>query len=408
MFSNFMSPFTESRLFPFLWMGQLVSTLGSSLTMVILPIVVYALTGSTTTMGLMMAVYMLPNVLVLPVSGWLVDRYDKISLMLLTDIVRVFMMAAVTVLIFTDQLNIHLLFVLVGIYGLMDGLFLPAYSAVRTVVFTPEIRNAANALTQVSNQLVRLIGPALGGLLVTTLSSGFGFGLDALTYLFSFFCLLYLRGKVTTKKAISGTASSHWMKDMAEGLAVLKSHPWLWITILVFAFINICYTGLVFILIPWLFNVHHGFKPSAYGFAVACSAGGAILAAGLYGLRSGWKRRGLLAYGGAFLSGLALLLMTFTPSVYGLSLLFALQGFGMMFFYIIWEISLQELVPQEAFGRVASLDMFGSFALLPLGFILIGWLADHIGGIWTMSIFASLGMVILASALLIPSIRRFD
>lgn len=156
-------PITKSRHFTFLWIGQLLSVLGSSITMVILPVVVYNLTGSTVVMGMTMAMYMLPNVLVLPFSGLIVDRLNRIKLMLFTDIVRFILMITLTVLIFSDILTITILYVLVAIYGLMDGLFQPAYSAVRARVFVPEIRNAANALTQVSNQGVRLIGPALGG-----------------------------------------------------------------------------------------------------------------------------------------------------------------------------------------------------------------------------------------------------
>lgn len=79
-----------------------------------------------------------------------------------------------------------------------------------------------------------------------------------------------------------------------------------------------------------------------------------------------------------------------------------------MVFGLIWETSLQELVPQEAFGRVSSLDMLGSFALLPLGYILVGWLADIIGGTQTIAIFSSLGILCVISIMFIPGVRKFD
>lgn len=197
--SNLLLPVTKSRHFTFLWIGQLLSVLGSSVTMVILPVVVYTLTGSTVVMGMTMAMYMLPNILVLPFSGLIVDRMNRVKLMLFTDIVRCIVMITLATLIFTDTLTINILYVLVAVYGLMEGLFQPAYAAVRARVFVPEIRNAANALTQMSNQGVRLIGPALGGLIVSVASAGIGFGLDALTYLLSFICLLFLKD-VTAKK----------------------------------------------------------------------------------------------------------------------------------------------------------------------------------------------------------------
>lgn len=91
-----------------------------------------------------------------------------------------------------------------------------------------------------------------------------------------------------------------------------------------------------------------------------------------------------------------------------LIVLMAIEGFGMMIFGLIWETSLQELVPEEAFGRVASLDMLGSFALLPLGYVVVGWLATVIGGEITIITLAILVLVTIGVALCVPSIRRFD
>ncbi|EJQ47874.1 tetracycline resistance protein [Bacillus wiedmannii] len=401
-------PVKASRHFKFLWIGQLLSTLGSSITMVILPVVVYSLTGSTVVMGMTMAMYMLPNILALPFAGLVVDRIDRVKLMLFTDIIRCILMLLLATLIFMDVLTIPFLYVLVALYGLMEGIFQPAYSAVRAKVFVPEIRNAANALTQMSNQGIRLIGPALGGLIVSVASAGIGFGLDAVTYLLSFFCLLFLREIKFKKVKPIEKRKIDYKQDFMEGVFVLKSHPWLWVTILVFSFINICYAGIIVVLIPWLFNVHHHFEAYVYGLGMASSGVGAVIAALIFGGRERWHKRGLLAYGGVLISGCALLIMPFIAWAPALIGLMAIEGFGMMIFGLIWETSLQELVPEEAFGRVASLDMLGSFALLPLGYVVVGWLATVIGGEITIIALAILVLVTIGIALSVPSIRRFD
>ncbi|MDR4168994.1 MFS transporter [Bacillus nitratireducens] len=401
-------PVKVSPHFKFLWLGQLLSTLGSSVTVVILPVVVYSLTGSTVVMGMTMAMYMLPNILALPFAGLVVDRIDRVKLMLFTDIIRCILMMLFATLIFMDVLTIPLLYVLVALYGLMEGIFQPAYSAVRAKVFVSEIRNAANALTQMSNQGIRLIGPALGGLIVSVASAGIGFGLDAVTYLLSFLCLLFLREIKFNKVQKFERNKVNYKKDFMEGILVLKSHPWLWITILVFSFINICYAGIIVVLIPWLFNVHHHFEAYVYGLGMASSGAGAVIAALIFGGRQQWRKRGLLAYGGVLISGIALLIMPFVSWAPALIALMAMEGFGMMIFGLIWETSLQELVPEEAFGRVASLDMLGSFALLPLGYVVVGWLATVIGGKITIIMLAILVLITIGMALSVPSIRRFD
>lgn len=421
---NFAALFSKSRAFPFLWLGNLISFLGSSVTMVILPVLVYSMTGSTKTMGFIMAIYMLPNVIMLPISGHIVDRYDRVKIMLVADIARFAIMVAIAVLSLTGILSIPLLYIFMGFYGMLDGLFRPAYSATQATVFTPDIRIAANSLTQMSTQTIRLIGPSLGGLLVTHLSAGIGFGLDAFTYIISLYCLICLRKALMTRlqpkppetapdvleaaAASAPAAAPNWKEDFKEGIDVLRSHPWLWITIITFSFFNICYAGVTTILIPWLFKVHHGWAPYVYGLAVTCSGAGAILAGLLYSLRQKWNHRGIMAYGGVIISCLALFLMPFIPNAAAAIALFAVEGFGLMLFGLIWEISLQELVPPEAFGRVASLDLLGSFALLPVGYILVGWLADLIGGIPTIAIFSGLGLICAALVLSLPAIRKFQ
>jgi MFS family permease len=407
-FKNLTSPITKSRDFTFLWIGQLLSILGSSVTMVILPIVVYSMTGSTVVMGLILTLYMLPNVLVLPFSGLIVDCLNRVKLMMFTDIVRFVLMATVMVLILSHTFTIHMLYIFAVVYGMMDGIFQPAYSAVRQKVFVPEIRNAANALTQMTNQGVRLIGPALGGLIVSVVSAGVGFGLDAFTYLISFGCLLFLRN--LTKKKVSQTVDAPFnvKKDFLEGISVLKLHPWLWITIIVFALINICYEGTVAVLIPWLLNVHYHFDQIVYGLTMTFSGGGAVIAALIFGTRKEWHHRGWIAYGGILLSALVLLALPFLSWAPALVTVMAFDGFGVMVFGLIWETSLQELVPEEAFGRVASLDMLGSFALLPLGYLATGWLAEVIGGVHTIIILAAAMLLTVVLTLSVPSIRRFD
>lgn len=410
LLQRYAGPFRLSRAFPYLWGGESAAYLGSSVMTVVLPAVVYSISGSTTTMGLIQALNMLMYVAMLPLSGGLVDRYERLALMMLADGTRFLTVGLGALLILTGHLSLPVLGILIGINGAMNGLFQPAYSATRAVVFVPEIRNQANALTQISDQAVRLIGPSLGGLLITFLSAGWGFGFNALTFLFSFVCISRLKRffTATPLKKEPDFTRFRWREDFMQGVAILRKDQWLWITILTFGVLNIFYSGITAVLAPWLFNVHYHFPPYAYGIAVTSSGLGAILAGVLFGSRKSWRKRGLIAYGGMLLSGLALLLIAFIPSVYGLAFLFAIQGFGYMIFGLIWETSLQEMVPPESFGRVASLDMLGSFALLPLGYLLVGWLADVIGGISAMIIFSLVGIAVVAFVLCLPGIRRFD
>jgi MFS family permease len=401
-------PFRHSRYFTALFFGQIFSFLGSSITMVILPIVVFELSNSTAMMGTVMALYMLPNVIMLPFAGILVDKVNRIHMMFAVDILRFMVMLVLCLLAFFNQLTMTYLFVLVFLMGLMDGFFHPAYSSVKAKVFTKDIRNAANSITQVSQQGIRLLGPILGGVIVTSLSAGWGFGLDALTYIISLMFLFNLRSLSSQQLNTNIEGKNSIKRDFIEGIDVLKQTSWLWITILAFSFINICAGGVTMVLIPWLINIHHHFEPVVYGLVLSSSGAGAIVCGVVFGLRKEWKKRGILAYAGVALSGLALLCTPLVSNVPLLMLLMFMDGAGIMLFGLIWETSLQELVPEEKFGRVSSLDMLGSFALLPIGYLATGWLAEGIGEIRTLVILCSVICIISVGVLFNKGIRGFE
>lgn len=399
-------PLLISRAFRFLWFGNSLSTFGSSITNIILPILVYGLTQSPMAMGVIMTAYLLPEVLILPISGLIVDRFNRAKLMRVSDMSCFLLLLLVMLLSLSGHLTLHWLVGIVALIGLMSGLFEPAFSALRATVFTPEIRNSANALSQFTIQLLRLLGPSVGGLIVTFATASVGFGFDSVTYLISFFCLLFLTREGVIHSKPVGRQS--FFRECFAGVAVVRRRTWLWVTIVFFGFVNIGSSGTIAILVPWLIKVHQVMPAYVYGLVMSGSAVGSIITAFVYGMRKRWKHRGMLGYCGISLGGLVMVLMPFVHQTFLLILLMACEGAGSMLFGLIWETSLQELVAPEAFGRVASIDLFGSFALLPVGYLVTGWLASALGGVAAMELLS--GIVCLASLLIlaVPGIRRFD
>lgn len=399
-------PVMVSRSFRFLWIGNSLSTFGTAITNVILPLLVYELSHSPMSMSLIMAAYMIPEVLILPFSGILVDRLNRANVMRTADIIRFVLTTGVMILGLYGVLSIPLLVVMMGFMGLMNGLFQPAYSALRATVFVPDIRNSANALSQFSEQLLRLLGPSVGGLIISFTTASLGFGIDGLTYLISFICLMFLTQEGMVSKRSPRTAS--FFSECFEGVRVIRQRTWLWVTILFFSLVNIFISGVATVLIPWLIKVHDQLPDFVYGFVMSGAALGSITVAFVFGMRKKWRYRGILAYSGGATASLALLVMPFAQHAVLLTILMALTGGGLMLFSLIWQTSLQELVPPEAFGRVASIDMVGSFALLPVGFLLTGWLSEAIGGVESLLLMSGIAALSNILILLVPAIRKFD
>jgi MFS family permease len=405
---SFFQLFKKSPQFSALLFGQTFSLLGSSITNVILPIVVLKESKSSAMMGMVMAIYMLPFVVLLPFSGVLVDKMNKVKMMFFVDFVRFILMLILATIAFLNKLNMMSLFIIMFLMGIMDSFFEPAYSGVRAKLFTKEIRNAANSLTQVMKQCLKIFGPIIGGIIVTSFSAAWGFGIDAVTYIISFIFLLTLRGLTFQRDTEQSSAKSSLKRDLLEGVEVIKQKSWLWITILAFSLINIFWGGIMKVLIPWLINVHFKFEPVVFGLVISASGAGAIVCGIVFGLRKKWNKRGILTYVGVALSGLSLLFLPIVANAPFIMLLMFLNGACNMFFGLIWETSLQELVPEEKFGRVASLDMLGSFALMPVGYLLTGWVAEDIGEIPTLTAFSSVIVLISIVVMFHKGIRTFN
>ncbi|SEC27606.1 MFS transporter [Paenibacillus sp. GP183] len=406
-------PIQVSRNFTALWIGQSLANLGSAVLNVVLPIIALSLGGSTLTIGWMMTLLMIPQVILLPFSGILADRLPRVPMMIITDSVRFILLGIVTFLAAMNRMTLMDLYLFAILFGAMQALFQPAYAATRAQIFTKDIRNAANALTQASQQLAMTLGPSLGGLIVGFSSGAFGLGVNALGFLVSTLSLMYVKVPVPVMEQ-SDTPQpktkifQKLRNELLSGYFELRKHDWLWVTILAFSFINILGRGMIVVVLPWLINIHLNFPSYIFGIVSSAAAVGALVMSFLFGSRRTWKHRGILAYLGVAISAAALVCLTFASWIPMIVVIMAIHGAGYMLFGLIWEVSLQELVPHEAYGRVVSLDIFGSIALLPLGYILTGWLAENIGGLWTIGISSALVLIIVAFALSFPAIRKFE
>ncbi|WAH37549.1 MFS transporter [Alicyclobacillus dauci] len=402
------APIRKSRNFTALWLGQTLSQFGDAVLWVTLPLAVFHTSKSTFQLGLIMGLFMLPQVLLLPFTGILADRISRTRAMMATDVIRCLLVISLAVIYVAGLTDIRLLGGFVLVYGAMEAVFTPAYSGARQQVFTPDIRNAAISLTQISIQIARLLGPALGGVIVGFASPAAGLGLDALMLLASVVSLTFLHIPAPSKKSSTQHGMRDYFNELLGGYHELRKHPWLWITILAFAFLSIASTGLTTILVPWVVKIHLGLSDSAYGLVSSAAGLGAVFAAFIYGRRSIWRHRAYIAYGGLVVNALAILGLAFVHTTVMLMVLMAIASAGGMLFGVVWEGSMQELISPEAYGRAASLDYFGSWVLLPVGNVLTGWLSSQIGGIHTVWVASAFMLLVTVVTMAVPLVRRFD
>lgn len=197
------------RDFRLLWSGRAISLLGSWLLVVAVPAHMYALTGSVFATGLTLAAEYLPALLLGPMAGVLVDRWDRRRVMIAADLFRA---GAVALMVVGTPTAIYVAVVAESVGGV---LFRPAAQAhVPAVVGTGRALVSANSWNAVTDGVVRLVGPPLGGVLLAWAGFEVLIGLDVASYLISAVAIACTRKRSAAKTTRPGLRAG--LKALAE------------------------------------------------------------------------------------------------------------------------------------------------------------------------------------------------
>lgn len=392
--------------FALLWGGQTISRLGDSFYMVALAWWVIEKTHSATAMGLVLVFSSVPMLLFLLLGGIFVDRLPRLHVMLSSDFLRAGIVGLITVLTVSGRLEVWHILIMSALFGMVSAFFYPAYTAIIPEVFAASDLPSANSLRFISLQLAGIIGPGMAGWVIAAGGSWVAFALDSLSFAISAFCLMAIPRERILHKA--GSASASVLKDLREGIRTVLQSPWLWICIAIAGLSNITLTGPFQAALPLLVEQRFGGNAQTYGLLMTLSAVGSLVAAMWIGRRKRLHRRGYLVYGAWLLVSLMLVLMGLPVALIGMGLAVCMWGASWTIVNLVWANSLQELVPSDRLGRVASIDALGSYALLPIGYALAGFAADHLGASLVFVLGGILSAFVIALGSLQPAVRALD
>ncbi|MBI5080118.1 MAG: MFS transporter [Chloroflexi bacterium] len=392
--------------FALLWSGQTISRFGDSLYRIALAWWVLEKTGSATQMGVVVFFSLTPMILFLLIGGVVVDRLPRLRVMLSSDLLSGLVISVVAFLAYTGQLELWHIYIASLLFGFVEAFFFPAYSAAVPEITPSEMLPSANSLTDLSRQLTGMIGPSIGAVIVAVGGTPLAFALDALSFFTSAICVSLIRHIETTPSKPS--EPQHIFADLREGFSLVFSSSWLWITILVFAFINVTANGPFSVAMPLLVKQNLHADVGALGLIQTLFSIGSIVGAVWLGRFARLRRRGAIAYVATLVTGIAALAIGFPITIIGVGIASFARGVGFAIFGLIWTNTVQELVPREKLGRVFSIDALGSFVLMPLGFAGVGVLADQLGAPMVFILGGTITIFLTLLALLHPAIRNLD
>jgi MFS family permease len=354
--------------------------------------------GSASNLGLVLAVGLIPNVVLVLVGGVAGDRWPRGRVMLVSDGVRAVSQGAIAVLLLTNQAQLWQLVVSSAVWGTAAAFFTPASTGVVPQTVSPGRLQQANALMALTRNFVGLGAPTLAGILVATVGTGVVFAIDSASFFVS--ALFLLRLPLPALPSREDTSS--FLDELADGWQELRKRTWLWASIIAFGAWNIG-LAVFFVLGPVVvYNELGGARD--WGVIMSGSAAGSLMG-GAIALR--WKpsRPLVVVFGITFVSAAQLLLLVPPAPVYAMAGAAVLAMVGVTIGIVVWETTLQQNVPQRALARVSAYDWLGSLVIMPLGFALAGPIASVVGLDATLIGAAVLMIAAGAAALAVPSVR---
>lgn len=367
------------RDFRLLWSGSLFSFLGSWIQNVAQGFLVYELTGSKEKLALVSFLGMIPITILGPIAGGLVDTLDKRKLLVGTQIVfaaGALFLAFATWRGFVRYEHVLAVALLGGVTGALEG---PARQAVVGVVVPKEDLAAALPLQALPFNLARVVGPAIGGVLVAKFGPSICYGFNGLSFLAIIAAGLAIRADLKPK-----TTRSEGLWDIvAEGLRyVLYEHRLrrLFIYETALSFFGLFYLSLL----PAIAKDVLRLGPDGLGHLYTANGVGAVAALALNTWSNNRTLRGQSFKGTQIkvaltLFGIALLALSFTTNVSIAYPIFLVLGFASVVVFNTTNLLFQLIAPEELRGRAIAMHFWAISGLGPFGIFLFGTLSERFG-----------------------------
>lgn len=395
------------RNYRLLWVGSIVSSLGTAVGNVVLTWVVFTASHSPLYVALLGVVGFLPSVLFGLIAGALVDRVDRRRLMIACDVARFVTLGGLAVYTLAFGVSLVALLGAALIVATFSTIFRPATNAI-IPRFVPETDlTDSNGLLMAGTTVAGFVGSPLGGLLVITIGVVGGLVANALTFGFSgAMIFLMIIPAIAPKESTPGGPPTSLLSEVRQGMRYLRSQkPLLFITLSGMVANFFLALFFAFVVIYASVQLHQG--AAGFGILLAAGAAGWGIGAILPG-RIGTDQAPALWYAGAWtMAGLMIIAIGLVRDLTSASLLSlafgTLGGMGNTTFFA----AVQREVPSHLLGRYFATDEAGSFAMIPAGQVIGGILILSIG-VGATYIFAGIGAFICSGLLLfVPSVRAW-
>lgn len=358
------------------WLSQTLSVAGNALALVALPLLVLDATGSVTQMGLLTAVSTVGWLVSGILAGPVVDRFDRRRLMILTDLVRAALYAAVPVCWLIGP-QVWLLYVVAAVSAVFGMLFQVAYATVLPSIVRKDQLLDANSRLEASFALSYIVGPVAAGVLTALVGGAAAIGINALSFLVSAAGLAVVRLR-TPAGAAAGDPDLSGRDALLAGVRFLWRSPILRTLTLLLSALTFITLGATDVFIYYL-KTDLGQSDTAVGYVLGAAGAGSVLGAVLVPYVRRTFGFGVAWLGANLLSGLAMAAVGLVTNVLVVAVLAASFSFGLTAAAITSVSLRQQITPDHLLGRVTAVFRTLHSALAPIGALVLTAATEQYG-----------------------------
>jgi len=388
----------HGRRFRLLFAARTVSTVGSTMADIALAFAVLDI-GTRTDLGLVLLAREIPMVVLLLLGGVWGDRLPRHLVLVSTDLTRGAAQAATAGLLLTGSATVVAVALLQMVYGGASAFGRPALQGLVPQVVAAEQLQPANALLGLSTSTVSIVGPALGAVIVTAAAPGWALAADAISFGAS--ALFLFRIDLLRTLRVAGRSV---LADFREGWQEFVSRSWLVAVIAGFALFQLTYFPALLVLGPYVAKTDLG-GAGAWGTILAFEAAGALLG-GFVALQVRFGRPLVATTLLLLPAGVEVALLGLGAPLWLITVVAFVSGCTVAIDGVVWFTTLQQKIPENAISRISSFDWFGSVALNPIGYALVGPLSEAIGVGETLVLAGLVNVACSVAMLAVPSVRR--
>ena len=369
--------FSDRRVlnFSIIWLGQFVSMLGSGLTSFAIGIWVYQQTESVTQFSLIFLSTSVPGLLIAPLAGALVDRWDRRQLMIFSDAGSAFCTLVIAGLVWAGDLRVWTVCLALAVSAALSVFHSLAYATITTVLIPPHQLARANGIIQAGPAAAQILSPLLASVLLAVISIQGVLLIDFATFLCAVIALMLARVPAPEAGGGDRPERESLFRDATYGWKFILARPGLFGLLIFFAAMNFAVGLSLVLLTPLLLSFA---TVKTVGITASLGSAGLLMGSLLMGAWGGPKRRiyGILVCG--LLMGLCFVLAGARQSF----VLIALANFGILFLMplvnscsqAIW----QSKTPLAVQGRVFAVRMIFALSTAPIAYALAGPLTEKV------------------------------